>query len=232
MGKYSQNLPILNFLFYTHSLWDLIAEESYFPFSTLTLIPILVVGTLEILCSQRTVTECMGLTKGLVIFVVSSPESNFSNSGPWDKTRRFDAWGRARYFLRAEHLLRREGDPGVRGILAFGRLTNNWLINGRDFGNSKEDFRCHRVCSTCISNISLRIVNSSCVFVCFCFLEPYSRHMEVSRLGVESELQLPAYITTTATPDLSLVCDLQSSSQQARSLTEWGQGSNLNPHGC
>ena len=33
------------------------------------------------------------------------------------------------------------------------------------------------------------------------FLGPHLMHMEVSRLGVESELQLPAYITTTATWD-------------------------------
>ena len=32
--------------------------------------------------------------------------------------------------------------------------------------------------------------------------------MEVPRLGVESELQPPAYATATATPDLSHVFDL------------------------
>ena len=32
-------------------------------------------------------------------------------------------------------------------------------------------------------------------------LEPYLRHMEVPRLGVESDLQLPAYTTATATLD-------------------------------
>ena len=32
--------------------------------------------------------------------------------------------------------------------------------------------------------------------------------MEVPRLGVESELQLPAYTTVTATCDLSGICDL------------------------
>ena len=32
--------------------------------------------------------------------------------------------------------------------------------------------------------------------------------MEVPRLGVESELQLPAYTTATATPDVSSVCKL------------------------
>ena len=34
------------------------------------------------------------------------------------------------------------------------------------------------------------------------------QHMEVPRLGVESELQLPASTTATATPDLSRICDL------------------------
>ena len=32
-----------------------------------------------------------------------------------------------------------------------------------------------------------------------CFLEPYLQHMEVPKLGVESELQLLAYATVTAT---------------------------------
>ena len=37
------------------------------------------------------------------------------------------------------------------------------------------------------------------------------QHMEVSRLGVESELQLQAYATATATLDLSYICDLRHS---------------------
>ena len=38
--------------------------------------------------------------------------------------------------------------------------------------------------------------------------------MEVPRLGVESELQLPAYTEATATPDPSCVCDLHHSAWQ------------------
>ena len=38
--------------------------------------------------------------------------------------------------------------------------------------------------------------------------------MEVPRLGVETELQLLAYATATATQDLSLICDLHHSSWQ------------------
>ena len=50
-------------------------------------------------------------------------------------------------------------------------------------------------------------------FVCFCFLELYLQHREVPRLGVELELQLPAYAIATATQDLSCLCDLHHSSQ-------------------
>ena len=42
------------------------------------------------------------------------------------------------------------------------------------------------------------------LFVCFCFSGLHPWHMEVLRLGTESELlQLPAYITATAMQDLS-----------------------------
>ena len=37
------------------------------------------------------------------------------------------------------------------------------------------------------------------IFFFFGFLGPHPRHMEVPRLGVESELQLLVYTTTTAT---------------------------------
>ena len=49
-------------------------------------------------------------------------------------------------------------------------------------------------------------------FVFFCFLGPRPQHMEVPRLGVSSELQLPTYTTATATPDPSRICDLHHSS--------------------
>ena len=42
--------------------------------------------------------------------------------------------------------------------------------------------------------------------------------MEVPRLGVESELQLLAYITTTEMQDLSHICDLHHSSLQCHIL--------------
>ena len=52
------------------------------------------------------------------------------------------------------------------------------------------------------------------------FLGPHSQHMEAPRLGVELELQLPAYTTATATamPDLSCVFELHHSSWQRQIL--------------
>ena len=49
------------------------------------------------------------------------------------------------------------------------------------------------------------------------------RHVEVPRLGVGSELQLLAYATATAMPDLSRVCDLH----QQKRLAFWSQGRTL-----
>ena len=48
----------------------------------------------------------------------------------------------------------------------------------------------------------------------FSFLGPHPRHMEVPRLGVESELQPLAYTTAIAMPDPSHVCNLHLSAQQ------------------
>ena len=52
------------------------------------------------------------------------------------------------------------------------------------------------------------------LFFLFCFLGLYLQHMEVLRLGVESELQLPAYTTAIATWDPSHIQDLHHSSLQ------------------
>ena len=52
----------------------------------------------------------------------------------------------------------------------------------------------------------------------FFFLGPHLQHMEVPGLGAESELQLPAYTTATATKDLSCICDLHHSSRQHQTL--------------
>ena len=53
------------------------------------------------------------------------------------------------------------------------------------------------------------------VFVfAFAFLGRHERHMEIPRLGIQSELQLPAYTKATTMQNLSLVCNLHHSSRQ------------------
>ena len=51
-------------------------------------------------------------------------------------------------------------------------------------------------------------------FILFLLFGATSAAYGRSRLRVESELQLPAYTTATATQDLSRVCNLHHSSQQ------------------
>ena len=60
--------------------------------------------------------------------------------------------------------------------------------------------------------------NHPLIFLVVCFLGLHLRHMEFPRLGVEEELQLPAYATATATSDRSCICDLHHSSWQRRIL--------------
>ena len=52
----------------------------------------------------------------------------------------------------------------------------------------------------------------------FVLLGPHLKHMEVPRLGVELELQLPAYTTASAMLDLSPICDLHHTSGQRQIL--------------
>ena len=52
----------------------------------------------------------------------------------------------------------------------------------------------------------------------FLFLGPHPQRIEVPRLGVQSELQPPAYATATATPDPSCSCNLHHSSRQRQIL--------------
>ena len=67
----------------------------------------------------------------------------------------------------------------------------------------------------------------------FFFLGLHLRHMEFPRLGVQSELQLPAYTTATATRALSHICNQHHSLWAMLDLEppERGQGLNLHPCG-
>ena len=72
--------------------------------------------------------------------------------------------------------------------------------------------------------VALDVTWPDCTFSFFSFLGLHPWHMEVSKLGVKSALQLLAYTTTTAMSDPSRVCNLHHSSLQ-------GQGWNLHPYG-
>ena len=62
--------------------------------------------------------------------------------------------------------------------------------------------------------MTVQVSGEFLLFFFFAFSGLPLRHMEVPRLGVESELQLLAYTTATATWDPSHVCDLHHSSRQ------------------
>ena len=67
--------------------------------------------------------------------------------------------------------------------------------------------------------ILLCLISSLFGLVWFCcFLGPHSGPMDVPRLGVKCELQLPAYTTATA-PGIRSVCDLHHSSPQCGILS-------------
>ena len=62
-------------------------------------------------------------------------------------------------------------------------------------------------------------VSASALVLVFVFvLSLHLKHMEVSWLGDELELQLPAYATATSNEGPSLICNLNLSSQQSRIL--------------
>ena len=56
------------------------------------------------------------------------------------------------------------------------------------------------------------------MFLFFVFLRPHLHHIEVPRLRVQLELQLPAYGTATPMPDLNHICNICHSLWQCRNL--------------
>ena len=74
----------------------------------------------------------------------------------------------------------------------------------------------------CIFSLTRWWVYWKCGFFwSFLFLGPHLWHMKVPRLGIESELQLLACTTTTATPVPSHVWALHYSYGNTRSLIHW-----------
>ena len=56
--------------------------------------------------------------------------------------------------------------------------------------------------------VTIQLINKPANPIFSFFGGTYPQLMEIPRLGVESQLQLPLYTTATATPDLSCICTL------------------------
>ena len=69
-------------------------------------------------------------------------------------------------------------------------------------------------------------------FFFFLVLGPHRWHMEVPRLRVQLEPQLPAYIIATAMPDPSHVCDPHYSSWQRRILNPLSEARDRSATSC
>ena len=98
------------------------------------------------------------------------------------------------------------------------------------FGPESHEEACSLVAPVQNNNI-FTFFFLSFAFFFFGFLWSHLWHMEVPRLGVKSELQLPAYTTATATPDLAPSVTYTTAHGDAGSLPiDQGHRSNPNPH--
>ena len=106
----------------------------------------------------------------------------------------------------------------------------NVRVKLRNFNNSSIYLHSDSIISKKISHyICMYVCVCVCVCVCIhihCFSEPHPWHMEFPRLGVELELQLPAYATVTAAPDLSHNGHLHYSSQKCSILNPLSEARN------
>ena len=93
------------------------------------------------------------------------------------------------------------------------RLLSSRLVLFLSGHNASHVDAC--ICSPPVppSNSLPRVLSTASSFFFFFFLGPHPQHMEIPGPGVESELQLLAYTTATATWDLSHIHDLHHSSQ-------------------
>jgi len=112
---------------------------------------------------------------------------------------------------------KKTGGDGHSGVWCLrSRTRNQWLKNKKIplFWN------WHGYASILLELVSM-CQNEDDIFIflfCFVFLGPFPRHMEVLRLGVQSQLQQPAYTSATAMPDLRHIFNLHHSSWQHRIL--------------
>ena len=80
----------------------------------------------------------------------------------------------------------------------------------------RDEYRFSHFMASMVQSLRVWALRSTVGFVylfIYCFLGLHLRHMEVPRLGIELELQLPAYITTTAIQGPNHVFDLYTTAQ-------------------
>ena len=82
------------------------------------------------------------------------------------------------------------------------------------------------LCHFAVEQKLAQLCKSTTLYFSFFFLRLHPWHIEVSRLGVESEIQLSAITTAIATRDPTA-----STPQLMATLTERGLGLNPYPHG-
>ena len=109
--------------------------------------------------------------------------------------------------------------PGIRFEPQFPPTPQLWQHQILNLLCQAEDQICvqcssHCQCCWTIVGTYTFLIFILYIFLSFGFSGPYPWHMEVPRLGVESELQLPVYTTDTATWDLNHVCNLHHSTWQ------------------
>ena len=98
------------------------------------------------------------------------------------------------------------------------------LVCGTSSEQGCPDRRCALSHGLCVERSSLRLFSEElqpCLWLLlfsfvFRFLGLHPSHMEVPRLGAESDLQLPAYTTATAVRDLIHLCSPHHSSWQCQ----------------
>ena len=91
--------------------------------------------------------------------------------------------------------------------------TDSQSTHQRNFNEVRllQSTTCRKALNSLIWDVSFSLINSN-LFFFFVFLGLHPWHTEVPKLGVKSELWLLAYITATAMPDQSHVCNLDHSS--------------------
>ena len=104
-------------------------------------------------------------------------------------------------------------DRGLRRIRLYPRLDFRLLVSST-VGKYISVVGATPSVVLCNGRLSPLIQGSFFFCCCCCFSGLHPRPVEAPGLGVSSELQLLAYTTATAVPDLSCICDLHHSSWQ------------------